>query len=250
MPTVAASPPDLATGDLVVLRTAPGRLARARGLVGRIVRFEAAARIQVVDVRFDDGTGEGHLEPDIPLAYLEKAPPDRAKRRGVLNLHAPKDTRKEAEKQAEAKAWLEARDYLVTEIGQFRSAAVCWKCTRERAATTGDSRPVKVFCPVHRSPVFSPDTGSDPGATDWEVTRPDWPYLMLIGMEWKRDGKAHRRPEQIERERLGRSVFVWSLAMCLQAVHAFECADPRIEPHPEIREWLESHGLLMEVSPA
>jgi hypothetical protein len=265
MPASTATPSAIGfpfnTGDIVKIVTTAGNYRRYTGKTAT-VRLCFTERVYGRDALFanllvHDGSEQGMEIKDVPVAYLRAAPSatEKPKRRSPLNLHEVQDKHTEAEKQADAQKWLTERGYLILASGQFRSAAVCWDCTREhkaQASGRGEDpnkiKPVKVLCIHHNHPVYSPDTGNTEGLPDWLVTRADWPRLVAAPIEWKRGAKAHRRPAQVALADQGRSVFVDSLASCLMALYTFEAADPRITPHSEIIAWLRERRLLEEVT--
>ncbi len=217
---------------------APRVYNNVRELTGRVENVFGNAFIMLADVNFD--LGDGYETADalqvkgIQLRYLKGAAGGR--RRGVLNLHEPKDTRTEKKKQAEAEAWLLPRGYEVLGIGQYHRAAVCWNCTRAVRQENPNARPVTVLCKGCGKPAFSGDSGNTEGAADWFLRRiAVWPANLCMGIEWKRDAKAKRRPEQILLEQKGWHVIVDSKAACCRAIADFERA-LGIEPHPDIED--------------
>jgi hypothetical protein len=222
-------PPDslLSPGSAATVRVAPHRsLSRLVGRPCAVVSVSdekvGGRAVRFATIHVDDGSETGTLVRDVPAGYLAPATPKR--RRSPLNLHAPKDTRSEAERQAEGVAWLRAHGYTVLEVGKGRKGVTCRSCG-----------------------AFSFPTGwqgNDPGVSDTLITRDSWPLGCALMLEWKDGEKGQRTKEQAALEAAGRIWVVWDLRTCLAAVYTFEWDDPRITPNPEVRGWLISHGGL------
>lgn len=242
----------LATGDTVKLTTAPKGLAPYRGKVGtvRSTTESAAGIFADVELTIDPATGATMHLRDVYSCYLSKVAPEAAtgekksqKRRGVLNLHEPKDDRSEKEKQAEAEAFLLSMGYAVLGVGQHRSAAKCYECAagiRNGKKLFGGTVPRNagvVLCPFHKKPVYSPDTGSSEGVSDWQIRSvARWPRHAVLLVEWKRNNTARRRTKQIELSANGWYPIVDNLnSLCAEIVH-FEDSILMMECLPEILE--------------
>lgn len=199
--------PDLAPGDPAVLRNAPGPLRRWRGASCCILAVEPTQHGPFARIRVDDG-GDGVELRDIPLPYLSPAPAEKPTRRGVLNLHEPRDDRSEEEKQAEGVRFLRELGYRVTVTGKRPEPATCTACTAE------EGHPVITLCPKHRKPVFSRGAINNAGLSDLLVTHPmRWGSpgrrRPSVEIEYKKDEKAARKPAQEERAAEGVTAFVW-----------------------------------------
>jgi hypothetical protein len=215
----------LSPGSAATVRVPPrAGLAHLAGATCSVVSIRAeivgGRSVIFATIHADDGTEEGIVVPDVPASYLAPTLPKR--RRSPLNLHAPKDTRSEAERQAEGVAWLRAHGYTVIELGKGRKGVRCRDCGTF-AVPTGWQ-------------------GNDPGAPDTVVTRDSWPASCALLLEWKDGEKGARTKEQAELEAAGRIAVVWDLRTCLMAVYAFERADPRIMPNPDLMDWLMRHA--------
>lgn len=218
------NPVPLAIGDTVRLRASPGVFAPYRGKTGTIHKITPAPAVGgFCDVVFamDEQTGATMHVRDIPCTYCEKAPAKRS-RRGALYLHEPKDTRSEAQIQADCSAWLHSLGYRVLGVGQYRKQAVCFRCSSQRKQS-GDAGLVRVSCPFCHAPVFSPDTGSSVGYPDTSVRHPErWPRNAVLLQEWKKDAKADRRAKQLELEAAGWSDIVCSRREAAISIRRFE----------------------------
>lgn len=219
-------------GDMVILREGcPAKYRAWQGFPCRIRHVEDATNIQVADIIVDNGTENGVIVCDVPTAYLAPAPAEKAKRRGVLNLHSPKDDRSEAEKQKEGIAFLLKLGYKVLVSGQYLKKV---QCTAEGCGHW--------FWPQG----FGNSVGY-PDVTLYHPTR--WRSgrgrIRPLLIEYKQSEDAKRSERQIELAGEGVSAFVWSLPMLVEEVYRAECDDPRITPHPEIVAWLEAHGAAM-----
>jgi hypothetical protein len=181
---------------------------------------------------------DGLLVKDIPFAYLIPAAPE-AKRKGVLNLHEPKDERKEDERLDDGCEWLTSHGYDVLRVGQSRESAVCHCCSRN-ARARGENRFVRIKCSVCGGPGFSPSTNSTKGTPDTFVFHDEWPESEFLGIEWKDAWNGTRTPEQKELERRKRITVVWNTFTLLTAVVAKERRLGR-NPHPDALEYLERH---------
>lgn len=239
-------PTAVAVGDTVRLGVTTGAYARYKGLTGEVTVLHLDPPVHRATVHFDDGSEAGIIAQDVILNYLVRVETGPKKRRSPLNLTAPRDSRSEADKMAEAVAWLRERGYVVFEVGQFRQQAICHKCSRDA------HRAVLAFCSTCHSKVFSPGTGSTPGTPDTYVLHPQrWPRAERVPpahlpMEWKQAEKSERKPEQKALEAAGLIAVVWSLSTCLTAVYRYEDEVLHIEPHPEIVAWLVERGELLK----
>jgi hypothetical protein len=215
--------PSLSIGDTVRLCASPRGLTQYRGKLGEVKKITPSAVGDFCDVVFsiDDETGATMHVKDTPCCYFEKAT-GKKPQRSRLSLHEPKDTRTEKEIQADCTAWLQSLGYQVLGVGQYRSQAVCFKCTTRRKQS-GDARPVRVFCSECHAPVFSPDTGSSEGYPDTSVRHPArWKRGTVLLMEWKRSSDAKRRAKQLELEAAGWSDIVCSRHEAALSIRRFE----------------------------
>lgn len=237
----------LSVGQIVQFGTIVPKYAAYTGVVFQVKAIEGVGTSCPVAhlTSVPDGNPTVYL-PDVPLAYLRQLrTSDHAAtaRRPVLNLHAPKDERLEKEKQAECESWLLSMGYHVLGIGQTRRQAVCPQCLKENG---GNWQKARVFCPTHRVPVYSLDTGNTEGAGDWIVRHPErWPVHASLGMEWKRDEKSRRRKKQVQLSEAGWYPIVDSRLDCARAILAFESEVLRIDWHPDLHQYiLDMEGQL------
>lgn len=208
-------------GDSVALKAVYGNLARFQSATGKVRRIDdcKGASIALVEFALEESS---HLV-NVPLPYLTivKSP----SRRGVLNLHSPKDTRSEAERQAEGVAWLEKHGYTVLLIGQGRKGSSCSKCGQWNVPTGY--------------------VGNSPGNPDTLVTHDKYPEGVGLLQEWKNGENGERRKEQAELEARKRIVVVWNLPSMMKALWRFE---RRILPlaacSVDVQTWLSDRGLL------
>ena len=210
MPNTAVRPQDrnaLAIGVSVRLRACPGPLRPYGGLEGALLRLydrtdqpRGAEEAEFGAVRFDNGTEFGVIVPDIPVAYMEAVP--EPKRRGVLNLHHPKDTRSEKKRQAAIVKMLKAEGYKVMVTGTPLKIVRCEECGHVQWPKGGNS--------------------NEPGIGDLLVTHPArWPLGTWVMLECKTD-TGEVRPEQQALADAGLSWIVRNEAETREAVKEFE----------------------------
>ena len=210
-----------AAGQVVTIRAGgPTIYRKFEGVPCSIRRIETATNIEVAELVVEDGPLKGHELPDVCTAFLSPLPPEKAPRRGVLHLHAPEDDRTEAEKQKEGVSFLQKLGYKVLVSGQYLKKV---QCTAEGCGHW--------FWPQ--------GFGNSVGYPDISLTHSQrWPRCVWALIEYKKDENAPRSPAQIALAEEGRTVFVWSLDMLVDAVLGVEAA-MGVEPHPGLLTWKE-----------
>ena len=207
-------------GSRAILHIAPGKLACYQGQECEVISVQEQWGQTYANVLLGGIKGQ-----DVPISYLRPAEPAPVKRRSPLTLKPDKDTRSEAQKQSEAVAWLKQRGYTVLVTGAFVKKMACEKCGHWQFPHTG--------------------FGNSPGVPDLLISHTRWGKRVFSPLEFKRDEKSDRKPEQVALVDAGLSVFVWSLPMALQSVYEVEVS-MGVEPLPELVEWLQRHNLLTD----
>ena len=223
-------PAPFTVGESVIIGDAMGISRAIRNKPGTVARVEPIGATHAVYVAVDGATVPeiAFLPHELsrpnfataPNTRLSTAERNEARRRSPLNMKNPGDERTEKQKQAEAEGWLRSIGYGVLGVGQTRRQAVCYVCLRESG---GNFKMARVFCPKHRTPVYSMDTGNDEGVADWQVRHPaNWPPQAVLCVEWKRDDKSRIRPEQAKLAEAGWSVIVDSKMDLAEALYRYE----------------------------
>jgi len=228
---------NLAEKSRVVLRPGlPPNLRRFAECEGVVTAFDPAQGAAEVDF--------GGERVGVMVRYLAPAPTgEKRKRRGVLNLRAPKDERTEAERLDDGAKDIEQLGYRVWRVGQGKAVAICHRCSRI-SRERGGKPMVQIRCRDCGSLGYAPSTHSTMGVPDTFILCPRrWPRRTVLPVEWKDDKNGKRTEEQAELEAAGVIVVVWNSETLFAAVAEFERADPRIEPNPAIVEWLERRGV-------
>jgi hypothetical protein len=218
----AVSAPAYSYGTIVRIRVVP---------LGMKHRLSVGDQFRVVDttghtypgvelLRLAPEGRDGDTLADFPGSFVEKVA--APKRRSPLNLHAPKDTRSEAERQAECLNWLRNAGFLVLEIGQGRKGQKCDECGHFQ---------------VPRGYM-----GTTPGTPDSMVTSLTWPEGTWVGIEWKAGPNAEVRPEQQQLLNARRIIIAWDMATALLPLARLdEKLTGGVGLNGNLRDWATAH---------